>query len=114
VAADVREKRKVIVAAGAEARGRIRRLERREDGAYAVGLEFTHIETVQGTTRFYANVQDVEKRRDISWTLSKPLPRGTEEVWLPYLPGVAQFFVTGPRLELPKGFRTVWKTKSPR
>jgi hypothetical protein len=34
--------------------------------------------------------------------------------WLPYLPGVAQFFVTRREVNLPRGFRTVWKTTAAR
>jgi len=35
-----------------------------------------------------------------------------ETLWLPDLPGVAVFFWRGGKLDLPQGFRTVWKTRA--
>ena len=66
------DKRRILVPAGASVRGRIRRLERASDGGkyYVVGLEFTHIETSLGTARFYANLQDLEKRPNVKLILS--------------------------------------------
>lgn len=39
------------------------------------------------------------------------IKRTRERLWLPNLPGVATFFFKGDRLDLPQGFRTVWKTR---
>ncbi len=110
VAADVRLRGRLAIAAGSAVRGRIRRLER-EAEHWAVGLEFTDIETETGTARFYANVQELDKPSGAKFIVRL---RGKHEYWLPYLPGVAQFFLPGSELSLPKGFRTVWKTTSPR
>jgi hypothetical protein len=118
-AADVQERRKTIISAGAPVRGRIRRLERIEDGYWAVGIEFNEIETVAGPARFYANILELDKQAGAQFLLRLPVrgkrgSMGTEERWLPYLPGVAQFFVPGSQLNVPKGFKTRWKTTSPR
>lgn len=117
VAADVRERGRVAIPGGSAVRGRIRRLER-EDDHWVVGLEFTEIETGASAVRFYANLQELDKLGGATFTLrSKQITtRGSqiEETFLAYLPGVAHFFVPGASLNLPKGFKTVWKTTSPR
>jgi hypothetical protein len=113
----VREKTQVVVAAGSAVRGRVRRLERTDDG-WAVGLEFTEIETESGTQRFYANLADLDKLEGLTEVVKTAVPgsrgRAVDTQWLPYLPGVAQFYVLRKDVNLPKGFRTVWKTTSPR
>jgi hypothetical protein len=108
VAADVRERGRVAIRAGSAVRGRVRRLEREGDH-WIVGLEFTDVETEAGPARFYANIQDLDKASGATffWKVSKK-----EELSLSYLPGVAHFYA--PSLPLPKGFKTVWKTTSPR
>jgi hypothetical protein len=119
VLGDVLDGRRVVVEAGSAVRGRLRRLEMVE-GRWAVGLEFTDVETVAGPARFYANLVDIEKGHNSTFMVSVPVRddvrrpgRVAEDVfYLPYLPGVAQFFV--PQLPLPKGFKTIWKTTSPR
>jgi hypothetical protein len=112
----VREKSRTAIAAGSAVRGRVRRLERVDDDTWAVGLEFTEIETETGTQRFYANLVDLDKG---VVEILKTAARGTrgravDSQWLPYLPGVAQFFVTRREVNLPRGFKTVWKTTSER
>jgi hypothetical protein len=112
----VREKNKTAIAAGSAVRGRIRRLERVDDETWAVGLEFTEVETETGTQRFYANLTDIEK--GVVEVLKTAVPgtkgKAVDTNWLPYLPGVAQFFVTRREVNLPRGFRTVWKTTAAR
>jgi hypothetical protein len=109
VAADVRDRGRIAIPGGTRVRGRLRRLER-EGEYWALGLEFTEIETAAGPARFYANVQDLDKQGGSQFLLVRG--KGQTEVFLPYLPGVAQFYA--PQLPLPKGFKTVWKTTSPR
>lgn len=116
VVADVRERGRVVVPAGSAVRGRVRRLERVED-RWAVGLEFTDVETETGTQRFYANLVDVDKLDGLTFLLKTAASavrrrQAVDTTWLPYLPGVAQFFV--PALPVPRGFKSVWKTTSPR
>lgn len=112
----VREKAKVVIAAGSAVRGRVRRLERVDEETWAVGLEFTEIETETGTERFYANLVDLDK--GVVEILKSAVPgskgKAVDTNWLPYLPGVAQFFVTRKSVELPRGFKTVWKTTAAR
>lgn len=118
----VMQKRKVIVPAGAAVRGRIRRMERHADsgGYFVVGLEFTEVEVGDAPARFYAILQDVAEGGPIRLMLERGVRPGkgeifrTEQMHLAYLPGVASFFVTGDRVDVPAGFRTVWKTKSER
>jgi hypothetical protein len=110
VVADVRERGKVAIPAGSAVRGRVRRLERLE-GYWAIGLEFTEIETTAGAVRFYANLQELDKQGGAAFLVRGPKK---EELFLPYLPGVVQFFLPAGDLNLPKGFKTFWKTTSPR
>jgi hypothetical protein len=111
VVADARERGRTAIPAGSAVRGRIRRLER--DGDYwIVGLEFTEIETVSGPARFYANIQELDKASGATFFLKTKMKDRTEEQSLGYLPGVAHFYA--PKLPLATGFKTVWKTTSPR
>jgi len=124
IAGDVRRRGKIVLPNGSVVRGRIRRLERFEQGRYfIVGLEFTEVKANGGSLRFYADLLSIDKRSGIRPTLSKQvLVRGsssvsggysvaTEEITLRELPGVASFFVQGTTFTLPIGFRTFWRTR---
>jgi hypothetical protein len=117
----------VVIAAGSPVRGRIRRMERYTDPFpyFVVGLEFTEVE-VQGIRhRFYADLVEIDPAPGVEQTLStkdktetSDLPYGgtvirqaKENLFFYNLPGVATFFFRGGRLDLPRGFRTVWKTR---
>ena len=80
---------------------------------------------VQGIRhRFYADLVEIDPAPGVEQTLStkdkretNDLPYGgmvirqaKENLFLYNLPGVAMFFFKGGRLDLPQGFRTVWKT----
>jgi hypothetical protein len=125
VAADVRDRNKLLVPAGASVRGRIRRLEEyRDSGAYfVVGLEFTDLEWEGSHARFFAELQDMDHRDGIDWFLhnsasqtrrvSPDLSETTsynETLRTAGLPGVGTFFVRAAHLNLPEGFKTTWKT----
>ena len=120
---DVIRKGQILVAGGAAVRGRVRRLDRYPEGGYfAVGLEFTEIETNDGPLRFYADLLRMDKRPGIQAELSEhaivrrtsgPFHDANEKVTLPELPGVASFFIHGEKFTLPAGFRTVWRTRGP-
>jgi hypothetical protein len=116
---DVRSKGRVLIDDGALVHGRIRRLDRYpEEGYFAVGLEFTEVQTRDGPARFYADLLRLEKRQGIRpvvrESVSLPYRReGSLELKLPELPGVASFFVEGKSLILPAGFQTVWRTRGP-
>jgi len=45
-------------------------------------------------------------------TDDREVKRIRETLFLPSLPGVASFFLKGGKLDLPPGFRTVWKTRT--
>ena len=124
---NVTVKRDVVVPAGSRVRGRIRRLERYTDPFpyFVVGLEFTEVE-VQGIRRlFYADLVSIEPVPGVERFLTtiettteamRPFGGGStrlhsERLFLYDLPGVATFFMKGGRLELPRGFRTEWKTR---
>jgi hypothetical protein len=127
VAANVSMKRKVVIAAGSPVRGRIRRLEHYTDPFphYVVALEFTEVDLEGIRYRFYADPVEIEPVAGVEQLLSVPHNAETrqlmgggreyrsksETLWLPDLPGVATFFFKGGKLDLPQGFRTVWKTR---
>jgi hypothetical protein len=127
VESNVTVKRDVVVPAGSRVRGRIRRLERYAEPFpyFVVGLEFTEVE-VQGIRRlFYADLTSIESAPSVErfLTTSNTTERvengfggmssrqHQERIALYDLPGVATFFWKGSRLELPRGFRTEWKTR---
>lgn len=128
VASDVKDKHAVMIPAGSPVRGRIRRLERYTDPVdfYIVGLEFTEVE-VQGIRHiFYADLTDIESVPGVALSLStghgvnsarNSLRPGAatletrETISVHNLPGVATFFVRGNTLNLPRDFRTVWKSR---
>jgi hypothetical protein len=129
VAGSVTAKGVVVIPTGAPVRGRIRRLERYSEPFpyFVVGLEFTEVE-LQGIRHlFYADLVDIGaapgvlsvlSTKNTTITAADPLIFGAlssrqtiERLYLPNLPGVATFFFKGGKLELPKEFRTVWKTR---
>lgn len=120
VAGDVVRKGKVIIPNGSMVRGRIRRLERYQTGAeFIVGLEFTEVEVSGGSQRFYADLLRMDKSPEIRPKLQEVVPvvthgtveTRTDNITLPELPGVASFFIQGPKFTVPAGFRTVWRTR---
>lgn len=118
ISGDVRRKGKVVIEGGALVHGRIRRLDRYPGQAhFAVGLEFTELETRDGPVRFYADLLRLEKKAGIRPALHEmaQVPNGIAsiEIRLPELPGVASFFVDGKTFVLPAGFQTVWRTRGP-
>lgn len=132
VAGDVAAGGMTIIPAGAVVHGRIRRLEHyRESGGYfAVGLEFTDIETAGGLLRFYADLIRVDMIPGLELTLidarTKTSDLGLDpgnrrqmteitgqRLSIPDLPGVGSFFFRSNHLDLPKGFKMVWSTRAP-
>jgi hypothetical protein len=127
------QKGKVLVPEGALVEGRIRRLERYSDAGdyFIVALEFTGLETPGGNLRFYADLQDVDRREGAEMVLDNTTraepgefrsagPRFNavtwdnayrQRIWTHEVPGVGTFFVRGPNFSLPPGFKTVWKTQ---
>ncbi len=119
ISGDVRSKGKVLIEDGALVHGRIRRLDRYPGrGYFAIGLEFTEVQTRDGPVRFYADLLRLEKRQGVRPALQESvrLPDrryGFVEIKLPELPGVASFFVEGKSFVLAAGFQTVWRTRGP-
>jgi hypothetical protein len=126
VVGSVMQKGKVLVPEGALVVGRIRRLERYSDagGYFIVALEFTRLETPGGNLRFYADLQDVDRREGVEMVLinTTRAERGefrsltwdsthSERIWTHEVPGVGTFFVRGSNLSLPPGFKTIWMTQ---
>jgi len=129
VADNVMSKNSVLIPQGSPVRGRIRRLERYEDPLpyFVVGLEFTEVQ-VQGIRYlFYADLVDIGVAPGVERELTtkntttltvNPLLSGEnsgrqtiDHLSLPTLPGVAAFFFTSSKLELPQDFQTMWKTR---
>lgn len=126
VAGGVTQKGKVLVPDGALVEGRIRRLERYSDAGdyFIVALEFTRLETPRGNLRFYADLQDVDRREGAEMVFSNTtrVEQGgfrsaawynthSERIWTHEVPGVGTFFVRGSSFSLPPGFKTMWKTQ---
>ena len=133
VAGNVAAKRATLIPSGSPVRGRIRRMEHYTDPFpyFIVGLEFTGVE-IQGIRHlFYADLVSIDPlpgleanqlsirntttRSDWSvigqtggWSLTG---QTRESLFFTNMPGVATFFFKGLKLELPEGFRTVWKTR---
>ncbi|MCU1237064.1 MAG: hypothetical protein JWP63_5031 [Candidatus Solibacter sp.] len=109
----------VLIPDGATVRGLVRRLEfnAEKGGYYIVGVEFTDIEAGSLRYRFSADLKTLEPVPGVDFTLvidttqNKQVAGSTEILSLPDLPGVGVFFVRGPKLDLPKGFRMTWKTR---
>jgi len=128
IAGDVSAKHKLMIRAGAPVRGRIRRLEHYADPFpyFVVALEFTEVEVDGIRYRFYADPLDVEPIPGVEpWLRTQEKQETTEffdrarmtyqsreNVFLYDLPGVVSFFFKATKLDLPRGFRTVWKTRA--
>ena len=133
VVGSVSQKGKLLVPDGAPVEGRIRRLERYSDAGdyFIVALEFMRLETPGGTLRFYADLQDVDRREGAEMVFSSTTRvesggfqstgqriasaawdnASSERIWTHEVPGVGTFFVRGSSFSLPPGFKTVWKTQ---
>jgi hypothetical protein len=120
VSGEVRHKGNIVLANGAMVRGRIRRLERFEEGLgaeFLVGLEFTEAEGPAGPLRFFADFLRIDKTPRIRPVTTERIPvpdiRPNHErvLLLPQLPGVASFFVSGKTFAIPSGFRMTWRTR---
>jgi hypothetical protein len=127
VAGNVAAKGAVVIGAGARVRGRIRRLERYTEPVphFVVGIEFTELESEGIRYRFYADLVEMDHAPGVEQTLNtvnkqevafladggREVKQTGQQLWLTALPGVASFFFRGPKLDLPQGFRTVWKTR---
>jgi hypothetical protein len=123
ISGDVLRKGKIVIPNGSVVRGRIRRLERYQNngkGDFIVGLEFTDVEAIGGSMRFYADLLRMDHSPGIRPSLyEQVLVRNsageystkTETITLPELPGVASFFVHGLTFEIPGGLRTIWRTR---
>jgi hypothetical protein len=108
------------IVSGARVRGRIRRLERYTSPVlhFVVAIECTEVESEGIRYRFYANLLELDGGQPVSETLTvtqqvDPNRTHNENLWLPKIPGVAAFFVRGPSLDLPPGFRITWRTLKP-
>jgi hypothetical protein len=124
---NVLRKGKVLIPDGSPVRGRVRRLEWDEGkgGYFVVGLEFTDIEAAGTRYRFFADLEGTDGLTGLRQTIRtrkpperSPLPGGGQTIFsdeilsLPDLPGVGCFFVQARGLDVPPGFRTMWKTRA--
>lgn len=127
---NIAQKGQRLIPAGALVRGRIRRLESYSEPKpyYTVAIEYTEL-TIEGVRyRFDAALSRIDAAGNVSTTLAvtgrgldnlaarstNPAMRAganaLESIQFVALPGVATFFVSGARLDLPQGLQTVWTT----
>ena len=133
VVGGVTQKGKVLIPEGALVEGHVRRLERYSDAGdyFIVALEFTRLETPGGNLRFYADLQDVDRREGVEMVFDNTTRvdrsgfqstgqrianvawdnASSERIWTHEIPGVGTFFVRGSSFSLPPGFKTMWKTQ---
>jgi hypothetical protein len=122
-----------LIPAGAIVTGRVRRLERSSEMLphFVVGLEFTSIRTGTAEARFYGRLESVQPIAGVAMTLrtssssSRRVPTTStmqgfrvessvnDTLSVREIPGVGSFFVTGDRVQLPRGFRMSWRTVAP-
>ncbi len=111
-------KGRIAIPAGSPVRGRLRRLERYTDPRpyYTVAIEYTELSIAGIRCRFDAALSRIDAAGNVSTTLTARRSMnaaaivGQESVRFVALPGVATFFVSGARLDLPGGLQTVWTT----
>ncbi len=108
---DAMMKGKVVVHKDALVSGRVRRIEQHLEGwpYVLVRLEFTEIEFEGKTARFFAELEKVfpmAGAERVKRVATKEVPG------IGGLPGVGTLSVSGNRMVLPAGWRTVWKTLS--
>src|SRR5262249_40012500 len=103
---------------GAQVLGRIRRLEQRfaKPASTLVGFEFFAVETTSGLTEFKAILVGPSRTPHVVRTVGDELEilHGNEGVDVEddgTTSGVGSFRMRGTTLDLPRGFRTVWKTQ---
>jgi hypothetical protein len=119
VSGNVPRKGPVLIPDGSAVRGIVRRMEHyaEKGGYFIVGVEFTDIDAAGVRYGFHADLQSLDRAAGVDFTLvtdttrNKQVAGTTEILSLPEVPGVAQFFVRGSKLDLPKGFRMSWKTR---
>lgn len=122
VTGDVKKDGVVLIPKGAKVRGRITRLTRvRSAGGYfELGLRFHTVEFAGGSGEFPAVLEGVLTPAGISTVQSAAgrLPNvGGRRAVIAVLepeegPGSGLLFVSGTRLQLPKGLQMMWRTKS--
>jgi hypothetical protein len=112
---DVVHEGETVAPGGALVLGRVRRLERLRDntGIFLVGLEFRELEYAGHRVRFQAELKSTDQRRGLTQKLEKwELDGRPYSASIQELPGVGSFYMTGARVQLPRGFRMLWRTQS--
>jgi len=124
IAADVLDKKKLVLPAGAVVTGRVRRFARQFDSFpyFVLAIEFTRIEQPGQEMRFYADLVQIDTPfgGDISMAFlrfksaldsNSPDAGRVVTITTKPLPGVGTLFIRGDHFLLPPGFKTVWKTR---
>lgn len=130
LASDAVYKKKILIPAGAEVTGRLRRLERSDEikPHYVVGLEFSTIENERVKARFYGELGSIQQVAGLARTLTASSAESVNfsggmvvqsfrvetgsatTLQFREIPGVGSFYVVGTEFKLPSGLRMVWKT----
>jgi hypothetical protein len=88
-------------------------------GYFTAGIEFTDIDVAGVSTRFFATPEsaapipgfqmELETTSTIHGRTNRVV---SERIRASTLPGVGTFFMRGAHFEVPKGWKTVWKTQA--
>lgn len=124
IADDVHSQGDVLIPKGALLSGRIRRLEKRDDGSqyFIVGIEFGDIEFPGHHERFFGalksvNAEAVEIDLFMGSTRTTSVQQNSVNesrvgsLHIPDVPGIATFFVKGSSFQLREGTQMVWVTR---
>jgi hypothetical protein len=114
-----------MIPKGAIAEGYLRQLEKLDDGSpyYQVGLEFDRIHSPDHSADFFAEALSFDPIANFAHATfsehkynlwNRPgIEYHTETLRPIPIPGVANFVLDRSHVQVPKGFRTVWKTRIP-
>ena len=123
VASDIVHRGEILVPKGAAITGRIRRIEKHDEGPYfIIGIEFDDIDFPGHHARFFASLKNLEQdTRDLQFFMdlggmkfetSEGITKITVErsLHLGEVAGVGTFFMKGSRFRIPEGTIMVWET----
>jgi hypothetical protein len=116
---------KSTIPKGAVAEGYVREFEKLDQGGpyYQIGLEFDRIRWHDHSADFFAEALSLDRMVSLdhathtehkqNWGANQAIQYSTETFYPVQIPGVANFTLEGSHVQVPKGFRMIWKTQEP-